>query len=638
MSETNTKSQSRSARRIPALNLQTKLVLLFLIFTIIPMVLSGYLFFQHQKQHLLQLMIREREAHIHQQATQFSILIDDTISQMTILAQLPAMQGLIRTRIDTIDPEDGSSRNIDWRDRLATSLTALVKTNPLILQARVLDERGQEIVRVNAVDGQAARVPEHELQNKNGREYFRKSVLLSPGQVYVSPIDLNVENGEIEIPYVPVMRFALPVHHARDDVRKSIIVLNMAMQNLLDQLEQQENSSNILIHENGTSIFHPDPNKRFSRQINQGYNFFKEHPELKPILQQSDDGSYRDAVLKQYIIWKKIEYNHSDQTHYFYLISVVPESIFLGPLSQIKHSFIQIIILLFLLMIIASIVIARTVAQPITRIADASRRITHGERNVKITEIKSSDELGELAMAFNQMVDSRNAFEADLQRSNHELEQFAAVASHDLQEPLRKITSFSQLLSQQLDGQTNTESIEYLDYIVDGATRMRALIHDLLQYARTGRQELRLEKHHLHQIVREAMDNLQMVIDETQTQIVIDALPTLYVHRPFIVQLFQNLIANGIKYRRANPPRIHIMAQNQKGTWVFSIKDNGIGIASEYAEDIFKIFKRLHSRVEYEGTGIGLAVCQRIVERHGGTIWLDTDSKDSGTTICFTLA
>jgi len=224
----------------------------------------------------------------------------------------------------------------------------------------------------------------------------------------------------------------------------------------------------------------------------------------------------------------------------------------------------------------------------------------------------------------------------DLQRSNQELEQFAYVASHDLQEPLRAITSYTQLLAKRYQGQLDEKADKYIHYVVDGATRMQQLIQDLLTYSRVGRYELKLQPTDCNAVVERVQHDLQVVIAESNAVITVDALPTILADTAQVTQLFQNLIGNALKYRGQAAPSIKISARQQGKEWAFSIQDNGIGIEPQYAERIFEIFQRLHTRREYEGTGLGLAICKKIVARHHGRLWVESQL-GQGATFCFTF-
>ena len=224
-----------------------------------------------------------------------------------------------------------------------------------------------------------------------------------------------------------------------------------------------------------------------------------------------------------------------------------------------------------------------------------------------------------------------------LQQSNAELEQFAYVASHDLQEPLRMVASYVQLIERRYKGKLDSDADEFIGYAVDGANRMRGLIDDLLTYSRVARLGKPFELTYLESTLEIVLLNLKTSIAENEAVVTHDKLPTVMADGGQLVQLFQNLIGNGIKFHGEEAPHVHISAQVRDTDYLFSVRDNGIGIAPEYYDRLFKIFQRLHTREEYPGSGIGLAVCKRIVERHGGRIWIESQV-GKGSTIYFTLS
>ncbi|EDY18757.1 multi-sensor signal transduction histidine kinase [Chthoniobacter flavus Ellin428] len=223
-----------------------------------------------------------------------------------------------------------------------------------------------------------------------------------------------------------------------------------------------------------------------------------------------------------------------------------------------------------------------------------------------------------------------------LERSNQELGQFAYVASHDLKEPLRAVTSCVQLLRKGYGDKLDGRGVEFIDHAVDGAKRMQQLIDGLLSFSRLEQQESELQLVNLSAPVQHACENLETSIAEGNVQVHAGALPTLKCHTSQMVQLFQNLIGNAVKFRRDQAPEVWIDAERKNGDWLFSVRDNGIGFEPEFNERIFGLFQRLHTRRKYSGTGIGLAICKKIVERHQGRIWAESQP-NHGTTFFFTL-
>jgi len=276
--------------------------------------------------------------------------------------------------------------------------------------------------------------------------------------------------------------------------------------------------------------------------------------------------------------------------------------------------------------------IYRNEAGEVQGVFAAARDVT--ERN------KMEQELARYRLQLEELVKQRTSelekTAAELSRSNKDLEQFAYVASHDLQEPLRAVGGFASLLKQQLKDRLDADGQKYIGHVVEGAERMQALINDLLTYSRVGSRGGARTPVDMKQALDDAVGNLSAAIEASRAVIRSDPLPTIAADPSQMVQLLQNLVGNAIKFHGPRAPDIHIGARREKDAWVFSVRDNGIGIEPKYHDRIFLIFQRLHSRLEYPGTGIGLAVCKKIVERHSGRIWFESQPGE-GTTFFFTI-
>lgn len=232
-----------------------------------------------------------------------------------------------------------------------------------------------------------------------------------------------------------------------------------------------------------------------------------------------------------------------------------------------------------------------------------------------------------------QMLAERSA---ELQRSNADLEQFAYVASHDLQEPLRMVANSTELLSEHYKDALDEKSAKYMRYAIDGARRMQQLIKDLLAYSRVGTQGNTSSPIKSGLVMTDVLDSLKIAIEESHAEIVCDTSPTVRADSVQLAQVLKNLIGNALKFRGEHPPRIQVRAELHNDNWVFRIEDNGIGIEKQNAEHVFQMFQRLHERGRYSGSGIGLAIAKKIVERHGGRIWFDSEL-DKGSTFYFTM-
>jgi len=320
--------------------------------------------------------------------------------------------------------------------------------------------------------------------------------------------------------------------------------------------------------------------------------------------------------------------------------------------ENLQRLIIMITAIVFVLAGIMAFSIAQSISGPIQKLTRGAEIVGKGNLDYKVG-IPLKDEVGQLSRSFDQMtrnlktvmasrdelnkeVAERKAAEESLKRSNESLEQFAYVASHDLQEPLRVMSSYSQLLEKRYKNKLDQDANEFIDFIVDAAKRMQKLIADILAYSRVGRKDIAATKEDLNPLVQKVLDGMAATLESSAGTVTYDKLPMVTVHETSIMQVFQNLIGNALKFHGKAPPRVHISARKDGEEWVFSVRDNGLGIESQYHERIFQIFQRLHSREEYSGTGIGLSICKKIVTNYGGRIWVESEY-GKGSTFYFTI-
>jgi len=317
--------------------------------------------------------------------------------------------------------------------------------------------------------------------------------------------------------------------------------------------------------------------------------------------------------------------------------------------TSLDAVFIAVAIGLALIVALLALGLRATAIRPLHRLAAQVRRVASGDFDHEVT-VPGPREVTHLAADVNTMRERilqelsatrdnnavLQAHATELQRSNSELEQFAYVASHDLQEPLRKVASFTQLLQRRYAGQLDARADQYIEFAVDGAKRMQALINDLLAYSRVGRSDREPALVSSDAALTQARANLAEQIEQTGATVESGHLPFVLAELPLLIAVFQNLLSNALKFRGEKAPRVVVTVSRDEPFWLFSFSDNGIGIEPEYAERIFVIFQRLHERSAYAGTGIGLSMTRKIIEYFGGQIWLDT-TFTGGTRFCFTL-
>jgi signal transduction histidine kinase len=333
------------------------------------------------------------------------------------------------------------------------------------------------------------------------------------------------------------------------------------------------------------------------------------------------------------------------------LISKIDQAEAYAPIYALARMMILVACLIALLVFLVTFLVARSISRPVQKLVSGTQEIGCGNLDFRVAT-RVRDEIGDLSRAFDRMtselkttlvsrdelaseVVERKKTEAELRRSNAELERFAYVSSHDLQEPLRMVTSYVQLLEKRYKNKLDQDADDFIYFAVDGAKRMQNLINDLLAYSRVDSRTKPFQPVNMENALRVAVNNLSVAINENEAVITNGPLPTVMADEGQIIQVFQNLLSNAVKFHGSQPPKVHVSALKKAGEWIFAVQDNGIGIEPQYFERIFEIFQRLHGH-EYPGTGAGLSIAMRIVERHGGRIWLES-RPGIGSTFYFSI-
>jgi signal transduction histidine kinase len=539
--------------------------------------------------------------------------------------------------------ESVAAASSDWTDTRALDerISGFEKLFPYSRGVFIIDAHGRPLAPASARNTDV-RLDE--------RQWFKKAV--SAKGFVVGEFVVSRVTG------APVLPLGLPVMEGSSLV--AVLVLSIDLSWLYDNAQNQGlpdgSTINFIGPDGSVLVRYPDPQDYVGRNFR--------------------NSTLVEVAAKARATSTVFESPGLDNVHRLYVVQPLTlESGFAGsvavgiPLSQIHRSSSTALTVTWAVIVVvmafaaaASVVGVRgLVLRPIGLLADHAQKLTSGDFGSRVEADRLPRELQLLAEAFNTTSESLEHRErevkkyrehleelvadrtreltrsqADLQRSNAELQQFAYVASHDLQEPLRMVASFTQLLAQKYEGGLDEQAQQYIGFAVDGATRMQQLINDLLAYSRIETQARSLQSVDSAACLQLALANLELRIRETGAQIDVGPLPSVVADQTQLSQVFQNLVGNGIKFNRTGSPRVAVSARTDGSMVEFTVEDNGIGISQEFSERVFVIFQRLNTRAEFPGTGIGLAVCRRIVDRHGGRIWFEA-APQGGTRFLFTL-
>lgn len=572
------------------------------------------------------------------QAVHFHDRVDELVRDVRVLAGTPPIQGLIRaTRAGGIDPRDGSSADM-WRARLEVIFGEMLASKPDYLQARYIgvEDGGRELVRVHRdASGAVIAVPLASLQQKGAESYFVEAIQRPRGEVHLSPINLNREHGEIESPPTPVLRAALPIY-GPDGRPFGVVVINHAVQNVLNALGSVSNPAHTYYVTNakGAYLSHPDAARAFEFESGSGARVADDFPVVAPLF---DGTSEKVAVVAKggVLAARHIGFGPDALDRNLVVVALTR----LDDVTAISRSVLKRAIVVVAVFVAAALLIGVWLASSATApIVSLARSVAEHDVEARQFEPPTglSSEAADLADALVAAFARIDRHTRELEVMNKELAQFAYVASHDLQEPVRTIRSLVALLVDHHGEGFDEDAKEALGFLAESSQRAEALIHGLLEYSRLG-HDAEPTSVDLGTMLQEVQRDLETRIRETGARIHVGPLPALTVYATELRILFLNLLSNALKFRRPDaPPEVEIRAERRGATWQFSVEDNGIGIETAHRERVFLIFQRLHHRGVYEGTGIGLAHCSKIVSLHHGRIWIE-DAAGPGARVCFTL-
>jgi len=590
-------------------------------------VASGVIYWRFNDQ-LVAAKLTDLERETELQATRFSLQIDELTRDARFLSRTPPVQAVIDATLGNgREPVNGSTLAV-WKTRLSVIFREMMVSQPSYVQIRFIGvaNDGRELVRVDRLGvGESIQiVPEDLLQSKASRGYVQEALAMPLGSVYLSPISLNRERGKIQRPHLPVIRAALPMY-ADSGEPFGILVINFALTEVLKNLTTVANPTHqyFITNENGFYLKHPEAGRSFDFEFGTGQAAIDDFPLLESFATASRGTA--SAWLKtgrQVVSAREVTYGPPESQR---KITIIVTDSFADVTDINRQVFQQVglaLVLLLLLGLTLALWLSRVVTKPITRLTESIETMEAS----KVGWQKPPGliaEAGQLGDALENAFESLDSKSQELQESNKALQQFAYIASHDLQEPVRTIQNFSNMLSKSHASTLDEKGRKYLQFINHSAQRMRELIAGLLEYSRLGMQAAP-EPVDLNELLETIQQDMQSTIKDSNAQLTVGKLPELRLYPLEMRVLLQNLISNAIKYVPAGrEPRVSVDCQPQNGGWLLSVVDNGIGIEPEFREQVFGIFQRLHGAGLYDGTGIGLANCSKIVELHHGKIWVD---------------
>lgn len=560
--------------------------------------------------------------HLFQQSELIRAMFASTIKDLNYLA----LNASFLDYLDTSDPQAQKD--------LLNTMQPLAQQNWNYRQVRFLDWEGMEKIRFNWHLDSLHLVSADQLQNKSDRYYFQRSKQLKKGQVYVSPVDLNIEHGKIEIPHQAVIRFCKPIYQS-DDHPVGILVINQYLNSLFEWLLKRNTNLEgdiILLNQEGYWLTSSDKHIpfgfMFKKHRNEKFSTF--YPSAWEKLQNNTQGEVlnndRLIVFRKFSLGFDLKNNKLFQEDE---LAGSPESqwLLVANIPNSKIQALQQMNRLFRLSLLLSIFILFCIAYIISWLIHREKEIIK-ELNVlnKTLEQKVNERTTELQKS-----------NLELKALNEELEAFTYSVSHDLRAPLRHISGFADLLIKKNQADLTGQGPVYLNFIKQSTQEMNQLIQDLLNFSRIIRSDLNRTKVNMTKLVSEVQTITAESFPNQKIEWSTPSLPDVYADHNLLKQVWINLLSNAVKYSsNQEVSKVEISYQQKKKQFIFQVKDNGVGFDEAYSHKLFKTFQRLHSSEDYEGTGIGLAIVRKIIVRHHGEIWAKSQAGE-GATFYFSL-
>lgn len=537
-------------------------------------------------------------------------------------------------------------------------------------QIRFIDESGQEIIRVD-MEGPSPRIlNDDELQNKADRYYFTETMRLGPSEVYASPLDLNVEHGEVEVPYKPMIRFSTPVFDGAGN-RRGIVIINVYAETVLLKVKEASILGlTYLVDQNGFYMEHPDDGKEWGRDLGTDENLVNDYPQEATSILTGKAGIIQNQ--QDHIVSTLISYNQYSPDARFILINIVPMSEVLVPYQRTINALFMTLLLAFFAAVTTGLILARMFIDPLARLTEGAKTMTTGDLDIQIP-VTSNDELGELAAAFNTMAkalkSSHNTLEVKVERrtrkldeANRELQgylevieeqnkklmeldelksEFIVTATHELRTPVTSILGFVDIMMDDEGNNLSDVGKKDLEIVLRNANRLATLTNDLLDVQRiqSGRLEITPKEFDLAGLIQQVSEELAPLFQERKQRLSMDVPGSGLVmlgDEIRISQVLTNLLRNANKFT-PDEGEISLSTKKQGDRIEVRIKDTGIGMAPEDMDKLFKPFPGIHHGLNVTSSGLGLSISKGIVELHKGTIWAESEGKGKGSTFTFSI-